>query len=72
MSVVSNIERKLTGNDQAKEDMVMALAPHSNWVQQVPNKDDEGGHSVKSARNQDIIDFRSYHVPTITNPSYSN
>ena len=40
MSVVSNIERKLTGNDQAKEDMVMALAPHSNWVQQVPGQDD--------------------------------
>jgi predicted metal-dependent hydrolase len=35
MSVVSNIERKLTGNDQAKEDMVMAVAPHSNWVQQI-------------------------------------
>ena len=52
MSVVSNIERKLTGRDQAKEDMVMALAPHSNWVQQVPDKDDEGGHSVKSTSKE--------------------
>ena len=49
MSVVSNIERKLTGRDQAKEDMVMALAPHSNWVQQVPNKDDQGDKKHKES-----------------------
>ena len=32
---VYNIERKLTRGAQAKDDMAMALAPYSNWVQQV-------------------------------------
>jgi len=32
---LANIERKLTGKNQAKEDMVLALSSRSNWMQQL-------------------------------------
>ena len=35
---LANIERKLTGKNQANEDMVRVLSSRANWMEQVQNK----------------------------------